>query len=211
MDYETEEQQVEALKRWWNDNGRAVVAGVVIGVGGIAGWGLWQRHLETGAVAAGDAWSRAQDAVQAGDADTVNALADELRDDHGGTLYAAYASLAAARVAVENGDLDAAGERLGWVADEAAQDDVKLIATIRLARVDGARGDAAAGLARLPGDYPQGFTGLVEEARGDLLVASGDADGARAAYRKAVESGQVGNPEALTMKLDDLAVPAGAS
>ena len=211
MSYETEEQQVEALKSWWAENGRAVIAGIVLGIGGIAGWGLYQNHLENEAVAASDGWGRAQEAVVAGDAATVNSIADELGDDHGGTLYAAYASLAAARIAVEEGDLDAAAERLAWVADEAAQDDVRLIATLRLARVEGARGQPEEGLLRLPAEYPDGFTGLVEEARGDLLVLTGDVDGARTAYAAAAESGQVADERALTMKRDDLAVPAGAS
>ena len=41
MEYETEEQQVEALKDWWAENGRAVIAGVVLGVVVIGGLGLW--------------------------------------------------------------------------------------------------------------------------------------------------------------------------
>ena len=211
MDYETEEQQVEALKRWWAENGKAVIAGVVLGVGAIGGWSLWQGHQERRAVAASDAWSRVEAAAVAGDAATVESLAAELRDDHAGTLYAAYGSLAAARVAVEVGDLDTAAERLAWAAEEAVQDDVALIARVRLARVEGVRGDAVAGLERLPESYPEPFTGLVEEARGDLLVATGDLEGARTAYALARDSGQAPDPEALSMKLDDLASAAGAS
>ena len=211
MDYETEEQQVEALKRWWDENGKAVLAGIAIGIGAIGGWSLWQQHQERRAVAASDGWSRAEAAADAGDAATVESIAAELRDDHASTLYAAYANLAAARVAVEAEDLDTAAERLAWVAEEAVQDDVRLIARVRLARVEGARGEPAAGLERLPADYPEPFTGLVEEARGDLLVAAGDAEGARAAYAAARDSGQAPNPEALSMKLDDLADAAGAS
>lgn len=208
MEFETEEQQVEALKRWWQENGRAVIAGVAIGGGAILGWTLWQNHQEGQAVAASDAWSQAIEAADAGDAATVERLADSLADDHGGTLYAAYGQLAAARVAVEAERLDDAATRLSWVVDEASQDDVRLIARIRLARVDGARGDAQGGLARLPGDYPEGFTGLVEETRGDLLVLGNDLDAARAAYETARDSEQVADPDALGMKLDALATPA---
>ena len=211
MDYETEEQQVEALKRWWAENGKAVVAGVLIGLGAIGGWTLWQGQQERRAVAASDAWSRTEAAAAAGDAATVETLAAELRDDHAGTLYAAYANLAAARVAVEAGDLDTAAERLAWAAEEAVQEDVATIARVRLARVEGARGEPAAGLERLPGSYPEAFTGLVEEARGDLHVAAGDPEAARAAYALARDSGQSPDPAALSMKLDDLAGPAGAS
>ena len=207
MDYETEEQQVEALKRWWAENGKAVVAGVVLGVGAIVGWSLWQGHQERRAVVASDGWSRVEAAARDGDAATVESVAAELRDDHAGTLYAAYASLAAARVAIEAGDLDTAAERLGWVADEAVQDDVRLIARIRLARVEGALGRAEDGLARLPQTYPEPFVALVEEARGDLATATGDVQGAREAYAKARDSGRAADSDALTMKLDDLAGP----
>ena len=211
MEYETEEQQVEALKAWWADNGRAVVAGVVLGVAIIGGWSFWQSRQEGQALAASEGYSRAMAALAAGDADTATSLADTLADDHEGTLYAAYANLAAARAAVEGDALDAAAERLDWVVEHAPEEDVRLIARVRLARVLGASGDAEAGLERLPDDYPETFGGLVEEARGDLLLRGGDAGGARAAYEKAQASGNVADPNALSMKLDDLAVPESAS
>lgn len=211
MEYETEEQQVEALKAWWDDNGRAVIAGVVLGAAIIAGWTFWQSRQEGRAVEASEQFSRTMSAVAADDAAAVTAQADALADEHDGTLYAAYASLAAARAAVEGGDLDAAAERLAWAAENAPQEDVRLIARVRLARVEGARGDAAAALERLPDEYPESFTGLIEEARGDLLVLGDETDAARAAYEKAQASGNVADPEALDMKLDDLAVAENAS
>ena len=58
MEYETEEQQVEALKAWWAENGRAVIPGVVLGATAIGGWTLWQDRKETLAVEASDAFSR---------------------------------------------------------------------------------------------------------------------------------------------------------
>ena len=65
MEYETEEQQVEALKEWWSENGRAVIAGVVLGVGVIGGWSLWQKRAESQAIAASDGYSLAMEAVEA--------------------------------------------------------------------------------------------------------------------------------------------------
>jgi predicted negative regulator of RcsB-dependent stress response len=207
VDYETEEQQVEALKAWWAENGKAVIAGVVLGAGVIGGWTFWKGYQEKQAVLASDSYSRALEAIASADDTAALTLADELKNDQPNTLYAAYANLAAARVAVEKGDLADAASRLDWVAKNAPQDDVQLIAKVRLARVQGAQGDAAAGLASLPQTFPQAFVGLVEEARGDLLVQSGDLDGARSAYRPANDSQYVANREGLTMKLNELAVP----
>lgn len=211
MDYETEEQQVEALKAWWAENGRAIFAGVVLGGGAIGGWGLWQNHQEKQAIAASDAFSRAVEAIEQGDTNTVSELAAEITDDQPKSLYAAYTSLAAARAAIEKGDLPAAAKLLEWVVDNSGQPDVKLIATVRLARVTAASGDITAALSLLPGEYAEPFTGLIEEARGDLHVGAGDNAAALAAYKRAQNSENVSNPEGLTMKLNELAVAADAS
>lgn len=205
MDYETEEQQVAALKDWWKENGRAVITGVVLGGALIGGWGLWKQRVESQAVAASDAFSQTMQAVAGEDAATVIELADKIREDQPGTLYAAYTNLAAARVAVEQDDLAAAAERLSWVSDEAPQEDVRLIALVRLARVLGATDKTAEGLSTLPESYPDAFAGLVEEARGDLHVLAGDNASARTAYEKAQASENVSDANALTMKLNELA------
>ena len=44
MEFETEEQKIEALKKWWKDNGKMVVAGLVIGGALIAGWRIYQDY-----------------------------------------------------------------------------------------------------------------------------------------------------------------------
>ncbi len=211
MEYETEEQQVEALKAWWNENGRAVITGVVIGAAVIGSWTFWQSHKEAQVVAASDSFSRTLEAINANDNATAAKLADELQDDQADSLYSSYANFAAARSDVENDNLQGAADRLKWVADNAPQDDIQLIAKVRLARVQGALGDAAAGLSTLPASFPEVFTGLVEEARGDLLLQNGDVDAARSAYESAQDSEYITNREGLTMKLNELATPASSS
>jgi len=207
VEYETEEQQVEALKAWWNENGRAVITGVVLGGVVIGGWTLWQSRIESQAIAASDGFSQTIEAVNSSDTEVAAKLADELQDDQPDSLYSSYANLAAARADIENDDLSAAADRLEWVADNAPQSDVQLIAKVRLARVQGAMGDAAAGLSSLPSTFPEAFTGLVEEVRGDLLTIKGEPDAARTAYETAQESEYVPNREGLTMKLNELAKP----
>jgi len=94
VEYETEEQQVEALKEWWRENGKAVITGVVLGVAVIGGWTLWQKRGESQAIAASDGYSLAMEAVEAGDGAEAYSLADKLKDDQPNSLYASYANLA---------------------------------------------------------------------------------------------------------------------
>lgn len=206
MDYESEEQQVEALKKWWEENGRSVILGVVIGAGAIGGWQWWGSHKLATAQDASDTYAATLSALSEEEGDVVEAAA-LAKSEHGDTLYAVMASLAAARGLVEKNDLAGAVTQLQWAVENAEQPDVAVISKIRLARVLGATGDIDAALAMLPTDAAAVFTGLIEEVRGDLYVAKGESDLARSAYQAALDSGQrTADANALNMKLDDLAV-----
>jgi len=211
VQYETEEQQVEAMKAWWNENGRAVILGIVIGALLVGAWMWWKRHQENVAVAASDNFSHTLEAVQKGEHDKVPDLVKAAKEDHAGTLYSAYTAMAAARSAIEQGDLETAATHLQWVADNSELDEVGIIARVRLARVKAAQDDAAGGLGVLPEKYADVFTHLVEEVRGDLHVAAGDADAAKTAYQAALDSGKAADNEALTMKINELATVGGKS
>ncbi len=50
--YRTDEEQVEALRKWWLENGKSVIAGIVIGFSAIFGWRAWQDHTIVQAEAA---------------------------------------------------------------------------------------------------------------------------------------------------------------
>lgn len=209
MEFETEEQQVEALKRWWAENGRSVILGVVLGAGGIFGWQAWGKYQLSQSEQASDVYSDTLDALAVDgtelDADALLVKVESLKDDHAGSLYASMGSMAAARALVEKGDLDGAAEQLRWAIDKADQKEIRVIAKIRLARVLNANGKSDDALGMLPTDAGEEFTGLIEEARGDIYLAKNDLDSAREAYKKAIDSGQrTGNPNALTMKFNDL-------
>jgi len=211
VQYETEEQQVEALKEWWNENGRAVILGVVLGAALVGGWMWWKSHQEAVAVAASDNFSQTIEALQKGEHDKVAELATVAEQEHAGTLYATYTSLTAARSAVESGDLDAAAKHLQWAVENSELDEVGVIARVRLARVKAAQGDASGALAVLPATYAESFTPLVEEARGDVQLAAGDLAAAKAAYQRAMDSERAPDAGALQMKINELATVGGSS
>ena len=45
-EFETEDQQLEALRKWWQENGRGVLVGVVLGLGAVGGWRGWVYYTE---------------------------------------------------------------------------------------------------------------------------------------------------------------------
>ena len=43
MSYSTDDEKVEAIKTWWKQNGLSILAGALIGLGGIAAWARRRR------------------------------------------------------------------------------------------------------------------------------------------------------------------------
>ncbi len=208
-DYETEEQQVEALKQWWAENGRAVLMGIGLGLALIFGWRSWQGHQNTVAETASSAYTSVMESLENKDeGETFLGKVDSLKSEHGGTAYAAMASLAEARFHVEKEDLPKAEDALRWALDSGSFEEIKSIARLRLARVLAAQDKHDEALTLLDSVTGESYAGMVDEIRGDIYLDKGDAEQALVAYKRARESGaRTASAQDLQMKLDDLAQP----
>lgn len=202
----SEEEQVEALKKWWKENGKSVVAGVVIGLGGVFGWRWWVDHTQGVAEQASLQFEQLNVRMQEeGAAATVHA--ESLIQEYGNTSYALFAALDLAKMKLEAGDSGGARAQYQWVLDTAAEAPIRQIARLRLARVmldDEDLDGASAVLAKASDDS---FRGEVAELKGDIARARGDLETARQAYAQALEN-NVSSSALVQMKLDDLTVAA---
>lgn len=200
--YDTEEQQVEAIKDWWKENGKAVIFGAVIGLGGLFGWRYYQDSTIAAQEAASESYTKAVESLAATGAQ-AELQTQSFIDANGDTEYAVLAALQLAKVQVEANQLDAAIEQLQWATT--ASKDQALLAVIhyRLARLQAEQGNFDGSLAQLDNITDEGWQGRVDELKGDILLRKGDAEAAYAAYTEAQQAGDAS--EALQMKLDDLA------
>ena len=202
---ETEEEQVEKLKAWLKENGLSIVLGIVIGVGGIGGYNYWMHVQETTAAEASGHYTQLLEALEAGADDDLQQQADILLADYSSTEYALLANLALARMHVDNGDFNAAETVLQQVVGSAAQQPLVYLARTRLASVQIQTEQYDQAIATLTVDFPEQFSALVDELRGDALASQGKTAEAVAAYRKAQNAEpQPANTEFLRQKLNDL-------
>ncbi len=189
--YRTEEEQVEALRRWWNENGRSTLVAVVLVLAGTFGWQGWQRYDAQRDDRASDLYQQMLEAAAMAGQGVVNGapaerLASQLRSEYGGTTYAQFAALHQARVAVAGNDLTAAEGHLRWVLGKApGGSDMAQVTQLRLARVLAAQGETDQALKLLSPGGSGRFPAAWALARGDILVAAGRAAEALAAYREA--------------------------
>lgn len=213
-----EEETLEALKTWWEENGRRLVITVVVLVGGYTGWLLWQNSQTATAEAASDSYEQilnralpeAGANVSEEDGRQIIALAERLRQDFPDSDYARFGALFEAQQHVELGNLQAAETSLRWVLDNPdtgllSEEDIglQLTANLRLGRVLLAQGETEAALQLVNSVDPQTFEAGFAELRGDIYVAMGRVVDARDAY---VAAQQVGSGSSnLQMKLNSLA------
>ena len=205
VEYETEEQELEALKKWLKENGPSLVIGLVLGVGGLFGWRYYLDYKTGHSAQASDRYQSVLQQVVTGKVDEFTAVqADQLRKDYADTPYAELASLAQAKNEYDNGNDEQALSHLDWVIKNAAAPELEHTARLRMARILLAQKKYDEAGAILEKNYPAAYTAAYEELRGDLYIARGDADQARAAYDKAISASASGGNRWLQLKRQDL-------
>lgn len=209
--YRTEEEQVEALRGWWRENGRSTLFAVALAVAAGFGWEAWQEQRQRQAETASLRYEELLEAVQRPDDEvdgaTVRHLAEELKKDFAGSTYARFAGLHLARVAATEGDYAAAERELRSVLTSNPAAEVRLLAELRLARVIAAGGDPRAGLEILKAAEAGAFEPAYAEARGDMYVQLGRRSAAIEAYEQALAleaTAETDTSETLRLKLDSL-------
>ena len=192
--YDFEEQErIAELKAWWEDNRLFVfgaIAAAIIGFGAWQGWKYWEVRQDEQAAAL---FQPVTEALQTADAKKIDAAAKRLVDSYPGSFYASQAALIAAKQAFEAGNLDDARKHLEWTMNKGAQVH-RGVARMRLAAVLMEQKKYDEALKTLDGNQDQGFVALAADTRGDVMLAQGRLDEARAAYRLAVEKAEPRNP-----------------
>ena len=202
---ETEDEQVEKLKKWWAENGRSVIAGVVIGVGGLFGYRYWIDVQESTAQQASSHFSQMVESLESSNSDNVMQQAEILIEDYSDTDYAIMARFALAKQFVESSEYDKAREQLEQVVGSAGDNPLSFLARKRLATVLYQMSRLDTALQTLSIDFPAEFGAGIEELKGDIYARQGKNDEAVSAYRRAQESTPgPSNVEFLRQKLEDL-------
>lgn len=198
-EYATDEEQVEAIKKWWSENGYYLVGGIVLGLGLLVGWNYWKGYK----VELGEGGSAVYSQLANSQNANAEALLSELEADFSGTPYLTLGLLQSAKDAVEKKDWATAESELRKAAEAGGDLNVTEVARLRLARVLLASGNSEGALSEASKVNGAAFLSLREEIRGDALVAAGKPADAREAYDKALLSAG-GRAEFLQLKRDNL-------
>nr|WP_201279465.1 YfgM family protein [Cedecea colo] len=194
---------MEAVKRFFAENGKALVVGVVLGIGALVGWRYWNSHQADSAMASSLAYQQVTSAVNAGQPATLSA-AEKFAAETKNT-YGALASLELAQKYVDNNDLAKAAAQLQQGLSNTSDANLQALINVRLARVQIQQKQADTALKTLDGIKGEGWVAIVADLRGEALLSKGDKQGARDAWSKGAQTdASPALREMMQMKINNL-------
>jgi predicted negative regulator of RcsB-dependent stress response len=202
--YQTEEQQVEAIKGYWAQNGNTIIAGIALGFAGFIGFNLYQDNQLEQELAISDSYQTLiENSAKDGEAFVENG--EKFISENGNNSYVTLTALALAKDAATHKDWPQVQKQLTTAIETAPTQGIKAIASLRLARVQVQLEQYTEALNTLNSNLPESFTAAVEEIKGDAYLQQGKKDLARNAYQAAVAADGIATSPSLQIKLDDLA------
>ncbi len=182
-----EQEQVEALKAWWKENGNWVIGAVIAGLLSFSGIKFWKNYQASQAAEASQLYMEVLKQVPTNDAKRIGDAAEALVGRYDSSAYAPRAQLLAAQASMQSRDVARAKVQLLWVIEHASEAGLQDTARLKLASVflDEKKYDEA--LKQLNGVHPESFAGLFSDLRGDVLSAQGKIAEARSAYQQAFD------------------------
>ncbi len=187
-----EQEQLDQLKHFWNTWGTLISSVLIVVAGSLAAWNGYQYWQNRQAGQAAALFDAVDVAARAGDQARVTQAFGDLKAKYAGTTQAAQAGLTLAKISVDAGNVDAAKESLGWVAEHARDDGLKALAKLRLASVLMDQKNYDDALKQLAGNPPVEFEAVFADRKGDILVLQDKRAEAIAEYTKAYKAFEEG-------------------
>jgi predicted negative regulator of RcsB-dependent stress response len=196
---DTEEEQVDKIKKWWNSNGKQILAGAALGLVGVFGWNSYGDYQDSQALNA-----RTLYLSYASDSTNIGAY-DKLIKDHSSSSYADQATFLMANYLFEAGNYALALDSLKPLI---SRENVVIASTaiLRSASLHLQLGEHNEALAILDVDSGEGFSGLFYNLTGDIFLDLNNKEEAKKYYSLAIENITANSSltQLIQIKLDDL-------
>lgn len=201
--YSNENEQVDALRRFFANNGKALAIGVVLGIGALVGWRYWSTHQDTSAREVSANYQQVTSALDANKPQTLEAAAKFASENS--NTYGALASLDLAKQYVDKNELAKAATQLQNGIKNTQDANLQAVMNLRVARIQLQQKQADDALKTLDSVKGEGWTAIVADIRGEALLSKGDKQGARDAWSKGIDSeASPALKEMMQMKMNNL-------
>ena len=188
MQYESDQEQWEAVKAWIKDNALSMIVTFVLAGSAVYGWKYWQQYRVVHGEQASVGYQ--QFIMQVGDNELKKAgdSAKVLINDFDNTPYADLASLMLTKQAVDKKELAAAIQKLQRVIDDADDSIMRQVARIRGVRILLAMRKYQDAMTMINIVDNKAYQPLIDEVKGDVWLAMGEKAKAHKAYEKSLDA-----------------------
>lgn len=200
--YISEKEQIESIRKWWNENGKFILIAVVIGLAIGFGWRYWHTLQTHRAENASAIYQSVLQADSQKNNVTAQGGAKILMSEFSSSPYASLAALLIAKENVLENKLPNALTQLQWVIKNSHQKRLQQIARLSAARILLSQNNLKAADAELTVTDDKSFEPLINWVQGDIDSQEGNKVAAQTHY-EAAKTALAGYPPATDL-LDQL-------
>ena len=183
--YVSEKEQIESIRKFWNEHGKYILIAIVIGLAIGFGWRYFHTFEKRRAENAAMVYQSIVEASSQGNMVTAEGGTKMLMEHFSDSPYTTLAVLLSAKDAVAKNDLSSALASFEWVVKHSHQKRFQEMARINSARILLSENNTTAAMNELKKINDQSFDSLVNWVKGDIEVQEHHASKARAYYTKA--------------------------
>ena len=169
----TDREQIEELKKWWRDYGKAITIAVVVGLAIGFAWRYWQSYVSAKEEAASAIYQNMGQLASYKMYAVVNQDALQLQNQYGRSVYASLASFLLAQTAVEQGRYANAHMALTWIINHSHDKAWQQVARIRDARVLLQMGSPVLAAQVIAVVTDAAYQPMIDEVNGEIDMAEG--------------------------------------
>lgn len=201
--YETDQEQMEMLRKWFKENGKWLLTAIVFGILAGFGWHIWQKQNNQRNEQASSLYEQLLAANEQNNPQTINEMSEEMVKRYPKTEYAALATLIAAKTAIYQNNNSGALNKLQWVIDHSASASLRQIARLRRARVQLSQNQPDEAQKTLSIVNDKTYQPAIDEVQGDIYSAKGDSAKAHQYFQSAQSgfSSLLGEDMLLSLKI----------
>lgn len=201
--YETDQEQMEVIKKWFRENGKWLLVAILIGLGIGFGWHTWQEQKLQRNEQASSLYEQLLSANEQNNPQTIQQMSEEIVKRYPKTEYAAMANLIAAKASVYQNNFSVALTNLQWVLSHSSSAALRQIARLRIARLQLSQNKPDEAQKTIDVVNDPTFQPAIDEVQGDIYSAKNDSVKARQSYQSAQSgfSALLGEDVLLSIKL----------
>ncbi|MGY4676810.1 YfgM family protein [Pasteurella sp. P03HT] len=197
-----EEQELNEIKAWWKENYKSLIASVIVAFAGVFGWNYWQTYQANKIQQTSAHYEMAVYSTQ--DEVKKRAQIEQFVQENGKTSYAVLALLEQAKLEVEKKDFAQAEQSLKQALTQSSDETLSSIAALRLASVQFQQQAFDAALESLKQVKQTSWESRKQLLTGDILLAKGDKEAAKASYQQAQQQASPLEAQWLQVRLNNL-------